>query len=126
MKAILLPCCLLWADSLVVIPGVEVFRADIRKVRIDVQQQTGATQPTPEWGAGMRMEPNPSAGPAVLRIQATQPALANWRILGHQGCILQGQVQVLEGENRLALPGLDRVPAGFMWWKFKCWSNGRR
>lgn len=102
------------ADSLVVLPQIEVFKENVRKVRISVSDpkvdaETVASSSIPD----ITIHPNPAQGPAKVHINSRHDGPVSLRIIGADGrCLFEQNTHLWAGENRLPLAGSDGVPPG--------------
>lgn len=103
----------LLADTAVVIPEVVVYREGIRRVRIKVWGPVGSVKSILEQQFEMTLLPNPSRGEATLRIYSKKEMNALIRVHSLDGqCYLTQETRLMEKENRVALKGLETLPAG--------------
>lgn len=104
------------SEGVLILPGIELFRESIRKVRIFVINQTVATTETQVPFNSMKIFPNPSAAAmASLTLMAQSPMSAIVRATGVGGGGLSFPVFLAEGENHISLADFGALPAGFYW-----------
>ena len=99
-------------DNLVVIPQVEVFRNDIRKVQIGISTEPLAAQ-EPASQFDLSISPNPSAGVSILRVRSEKGGKATLQLSGISGVLVSAEIQIYPGENRIRLSDFGEIPAGF-------------
>jgi len=104
------------AAGVIILPGIELFRENTRKVRISVINQTVATTETEGPFNSMKISPNPSAAAtASLTLTAQSPMSAIVRATGVGGAGLSFPVSLTGGENHISLAAFGALPAGFYW-----------
>ncbi|MBK7337708.1 MAG: T9SS type A sorting domain-containing protein [Saprospirales bacterium] len=103
---------LVQADNLTVIPQVEVFRNDIRKVRIEVSTQPVATKEAGKSLFNITVSPNPSTEASTLIVYSEKEQEATVRLSGISGVISFVKKQIHPGENRIPLNDFGLIPAG--------------
>ncbi|MEQ1746707.1 MAG: hypothetical protein ABMA02_14845 [Saprospiraceae bacterium] len=102
------------ADGLVVLPQIAVFRENIRRVRIEVIDQTVATgEPTQGVLSNLSIMPNPGSSSAYLTIQAQKTAEAIVCANGIDGRPAWVSVRLQAGENRVPMSIFENLPTGF-------------
>ncbi|MFN0013561.1 MAG: alpha/beta hydrolase-fold protein [Saprospiraceae bacterium] len=102
------------ADGLVVLPQVVVFRENIRRVRIEVVDQTVATdEPAQGVLSNLAIMPNPGSAAAFLTVQAQKTVEAVVCASGLDGRPVCASVGLHTGENRVPLSVFENLPAGF-------------
>lgn len=101
------------ADDLVVIPQVEVYREDIRRVRIIVADPSVATN-QPVIAETLSLAPNPGTDTFALEWDNPEAeASASIDLVAVSGeKVLSRNVSIQEGANRITLDGLKTLPAG--------------
>ncbi|MEQ1747268.1 MAG: hypothetical protein ABMA02_17690 [Saprospiraceae bacterium] len=101
-------------NGLVVLPQVTVYRDNIRRVRIEITDQSvAAGEPTEAPFSNLSIEPNPSDGPAALVVFSQKNTDADLFLVGLDGRQHSARVQLSEGTNRLPLTVFEGRPAGF-------------
>ncbi len=100
------------ADDLTVIPQVEVFRNDIRKVRIEVSTQPVATKEAGRSFLNITVSPNPSTEASTLIVYSEKEQEVTLRLSGISGVISFVKKQIHPGENRISLIDFGLIPAG--------------
>ncbi|MBK7937604.1 MAG: T9SS type A sorting domain-containing protein [Lewinellaceae bacterium] len=101
------------ADDLVIIPQVDVFRENIRRVRISViDPSVAALEPQESGVSSLKIEPNPSREQAYLHLFAAKETMAELKVCGLQGRVVSMQTRLETGENHLALSGFANLPPG--------------
>lgn len=101
------------ASDLTIIPQVQVFREDIRKVRIEVSTQPVATEDVGKIFLDIAVSPNPSTGESTLIIYSEKELTVTLRLSNISGVISFVEKQIHPGENRIPLIDLGLIPAGF-------------
>lgn len=101
------------AEDLTVIPQVEVFRMDIRKVKIEASTQVVATNEAGKDLFEISVSPNPSTGASILTVYSEKEQSATLRLFSISGVIFFVEKQIHPGENRIPLTDLAQIPAGF-------------
>lgn len=100
-------------DELVSIPQVEVYRENLRRVRIEVSDlPLSAQSPGIEPFSALKINPNPSTGEAVLTVFSQNDTKAEVRAIGTTGTLRVFPVQLVAGANRLPLRDFAALPAG--------------
>lgn len=104
-------------DLLVVLPQIEVFKENIRRVRIVVSDPSvAAKEPAAPLVQQLQLSPNPAGNQAVLNFYSRAETPASLRVISYNGVTLQTQqVRVYAGENRLPLSEFAHLPPGFYW-----------
>ncbi|MFM9951070.1 MAG: hypothetical protein ACKV1O_24255, partial [Saprospiraceae bacterium] len=104
------------AAGVIILPGIELFRENTRKVRISVINQTVATTEAEGVFHHLKIAPNPStAATAGLTLTAQSPMSAIVRVTGVGGAGLSFPVSLAEGENYISLAAFGLLPTGFYW-----------
>ncbi len=101
------------ADNLVVIPQVKVFKEDIRRVRITVLDPSVAASEPESGFSGIRIEPNPSLGNAVLSVFSSKEMDVELRASSPDGRLVSAKTHLFEGDNHLPLTAFESLPKGF-------------
>ncbi len=101
------------ADNLVVIPQVVVFKANNRRVRINVTDPSVATIEPSSIFSNLKIDPNPSYGEATLSFFAPEEMDVEIRVSSLDGKQTSVIALVAEGENHLSMTDFENLPAGF-------------
>lgn len=102
------------ANGLVVIPQVEVFKEDVRKVEISIVDPTVRIDNTYNYKhSQIKIEPNPSSSETTLKIILPNDIIGNINIAGLERSIYSMQKNFSGGENVFSLSEFQHLPVGF-------------
>lgn len=103
------------ADSLVVIPGVELAKSnyDFRRIRVQDLSVSAAQPGGDDFFSISKIEPNPAATTAGLTVFVKNETTAEISATGAGGRVFSLQTRLLAGENHVSLAAFDAAPGGF-------------
>lgn len=104
------------AGGLVVIPQIEVYKENIRKVQISVSKVSiGTGEPSSLLFSNLKIVPNPSQDDASVLIVSTKNTTAKLRIISTSGALSTLETNLFEGPNRISLSAFRSLPGGLYW-----------
>ena len=104
------------AGGLVVIPQVDVYKENIRKVQISVSKASiGTLEPSNPLFSNLKIVPNPSPDDAFVLVVAAKNTPARLRIISTAGAVSSFETNLFEGHNQISLGRFQNLPEGFYW-----------
>ncbi len=99
-------------DDLTVIPGIKVYREDVRKVIIDITTIPTATTGVQASSFHVDISPNPSFGAMVVQVTSEMEGQAHFKVTGMNGVIRMFDHAIAAGDNHISIPNTEQLPAG--------------